>query len=528
MPCLVATGRDGRHTSPEAQSINRALHKVMIKKLPILLILAVYTAVADVPKPNILLVLIDDMGLMDTSLPFLADESGHPLKHPLNEFYYTPAMEKLAAQGIRASRFYANSVCSPSRASIMNGQSAARHRTTQWIRPQGRNQGKHDPADWNWSGFSKDDVTLPRLLQAAGYRTIHCGKGHFGPFESESEDPRGIGFDVNIAGGSIGRPSSFYGEDGYGHVRGTSDTHKVPGLKSYHGTETYLSEALTLELKKEISATVVAKQPFFAYMSHYAVHSPFHADPRFVGRYEGKKGYDKNDAAYASMVEGIDKSLGDLLEHITSLGVAENTLVIFLGDNGGDAPMGSAHGHTSSTPLRGKKATHYEGGMRVPFIAAWAKPCEDTHIQKLFPIKQAVLDPERIGTVHDLFPTLLNLVEIEVPDGHALDGSSLWPWFAGAEAAQPQSFLMHFPHSHRSSYFTVLIDGHHKLIWHHLKEDNERFELFDLANDPYENKNLSNSQPKLLKKMRQFMAEELLNVNAQAPRGIDIKAALFE
>jgi len=499
-----------------------------MKKSSLLVFFAALSAAADVPRPNILLVLIDDMGLMDTSLPFLADDSGNPEKHPLNEFYHTPAMEKMAAQGFRASRFYANSVCSPTRASIMNGQSAARHRTSQWISPKGRNRGKHDPADWNWSGFNKDDVTLPRLLQTAGYRTIHCGKGHFGPFGSESEDPRGIGFDVNIAGGSIGRPSSFYGEDGYGHVRGTSNTHKVPGLESYRGTETYLSEALTLELKKEITATVKAKQPFFAYMSHYAVHSPFHADPRFVSRYEAKEGYSNKEAAYASMVEGIDKSLGDLMAHIDSLGVSENTLVIFLGDNGGDAPMGSVHGHASSAPLRGKKGTHYEGGMRVPFIVAWAKPCKDMHIQKLFPIQQDVFDPEKIASVHDLFPTLLNLVEVEVPDGHTLDGSSLWRWFAGAAAVQPQRFLMHFPHSHRSSYFTVLIDGHHKLIWHQMRENNKRFELFDLAKDPYENQNLAHSRPELLKNMRQLMAEELLSADAQAPMGIDIKIALLE
>lgn len=500
----------------------------MIRQILIFSLICLLSAQADVSRPNVLLVLIDDMGLMDTSVPFLADDAGAPQKHPLNEFYHTPAMESLAAQGFRCSRFYANSVCSPSRSSLMNGQSAARHRTTQWIRPEGRNGGKHDPADWNWKGLGEEDVTLPRLLQSAGYRTIHCGKGHFGPFGSEGENPQGLGFDVNIAGGSIGRPSSYYGEDGYGHIRGTSKTHAVPGLEAYRGTETYLTEALTLELKKELSAAVEAKKPFFAYMSHYAVHSPFHADPRFKERYEGPEGRKPNQVAYASMVEGIDKSLGDLMEHLESLGVSENTLVIFLGDNGSDAPMGDAHGHTSSAPLRGKKASHYEGGMRVPFIVAWAKPCGDAHNQKRFPIARGVLEPEGLGTIHDLLPTILNLTGVDVPEDHALDGGNLWPWFAGKKSTQPQRFLMHFPHSHRSSYFTVLIDGHNKLVWHQLKEGDQRFELFDLNEDPYELENLAASHPELLKKMRESMAEELLRVDAQAPKEVDIRAALLE
>jgi arylsulfatase A-like enzyme len=483
---------------------------------------------ADITRPNILLVLIDDMGPMDTSLPFLTDADGEPKAYPLNEFYHTPEMEKLAAQGFRSSRFYANSVCSPSRASLMTGQSAARHRTTQWIYPWARNSGEHDPDNWNWKGLGKQDVTLPRLLQSAGYRTIHSGKGHFAPFHHEGSNPKDLGFDVNIAGGSIGRPSSYYGEDGYGHIRGKSETHKVPGLEAYRGTETHLTEALTLELKKEISVAVEAGQPFFAYMSHYAVHAPFQTDPRFKDRYEEKKGRSREEVAYATLVEGIDKSLGDLMRHIESLGVSEDTLVIFLGDNGSDAPMGDPHGHTSSVPLRGKKGTHYEGGMRVPFIVAWAKPSDDTPIQKRFPIARGVLESSGLGTIHDLLPTILKVTGVDAPEEHVVDGGQLWPWFADTETVHPQRFLMHFPHSHRSSFFTVLIDGHHKLVWHQLKESDKRFELFDLDADPYELENLASSRPQLLKAMRQGMAEALSAAEAQAPKGVNIEAALLK
>ncbi len=474
-------------------------------------------------KPNIVLVLIDDMGLMDTSVPMLGDKDGNPKMHPLNELYHTPAMERLAKQGFRASRFYANSVCSPTRASIMNGQSSARHRTTQWIRPTGINGGKNDPADWNWKGLGKKDVTMARLLQGAGYRTIHCGKGHFGPFKHEGENPINVGFDVNIAGGSIGRPSSFYGQDGYGHTRGTSKTHAVPGLEKYRGTDTYLTEACTIEVKKEIAKAVEEKKPFFAYVSHYAVHAPFHGDPRFEKRYADKKVADKAKA-FATMIEGIDKSLGDILDQLEELKVAENTLVIFLGDNGTDAPLGETHDHSCSAPLRGKKGTHYEGGMRVPFIAAWAKP-SDVPIQKEFPIAQGAFNAVDVGTIHDLLPTILELTDLEAPKEHALDGESLWPML-GSEIpllitrdSEPEKhFLMHFPHSHRSSYFTVYIEKNWKLVLHHHKEGEERHELFDLNKDPYETVNLAAENAEQLWLMRKFMLQALNRAKAQPPK----------
>ena len=149
--------------------------------------------------PNIVIMLVDDMGVMDTSLPFLTDANGKPKRYPLNEFYRTPAMERLAARGIRFSQFSAMSVCSPTRISIQNGQNAARHRTTNWINPNTDNAGPQGPAEWNWRGLRRGDVTLARLLQQAGYRTLHVGKGHFGPVGSEGAYPLNLGFDVNVA-----------------------------------------------------------------------------------------------------------------------------------------------------------------------------------------------------------------------------------------------------------------------------------------------------------------------------------------
>ena len=123
-------------------------------------------------KPNIVVFLVDDMGLMDTSVPMLTDADGTPKRYPLNDWYRTPNMERLAERGIRFSNFYAHGVCSPTRTSIMTGQNAARHRTTNWINPEHNNRGTFGPPDWNWKGLTRDDITLPRLLQKEGYRTM--------------------------------------------------------------------------------------------------------------------------------------------------------------------------------------------------------------------------------------------------------------------------------------------------------------------------------------------------------------------
>lgn len=181
-------------------------------------------AAAAAPRPpNIIVLLTDDQGIMDTSVPFLTDESGRPKRYPLNEFFRTPNMERLAARGIRFNNFYAMSVCSPSRVSLMTGQNSARHHVTNWIHPLTNNAGPHGPAHWNWNGLTKDDVTLPSLLKKAGYRTIAVGKGHFGPYGSEGGDPRNLGFDINIAGWAWGSPATYYGEKNYGNAGGAAN-----------------------------------------------------------------------------------------------------------------------------------------------------------------------------------------------------------------------------------------------------------------------------------------------------------------
>jgi len=458
--------------------------------------------------PNVILFLVDDMGLMDTSVPMLADKDGKPKRHPLNDWYRTPNMERLAKQGIRFSQFYAQSVCSPTRASIMTGQNSARHRVTQFIAPEKRNNG---PKGWRWEGLTQKDVTLPLLLRKQGYHTIFAGKAHFAPTRFEGEDPTKLGFDVNIAGCSFGRPGSYFGEDGYGNLNPKQKKRAVPGLEKYHKTDTFLSEAITIEAKAAIDQSLEKKKPFFLYMSHYAVHSPFNSDPRFADNYKDSK-KPKNAQAYATLIEGIDKSLGDLMDHVQSKGMGENTLILFVGDNGSDAPLGPVHGYSSSAPLRGKKGTYYEGGMRVPFIAGWAKPGK----KNSFPVARGALHNEQIGTVMDLYSTILETTGAKNPADHVVDGISLLKQLSGKENPdRPDHFMCHFPHSHRSSYFTSYRKGDWKLIYRY--KGKIKYELYDLSEDPFEKRNVAEDEPKKLKEMTKAMIARLEMEGAQFP-----------
>lgn len=216
--------------------------------------------------------------------------------------------------------------------------------------------------EWNWDGLAPDSQIYPSVLQQAGYRTIHIGKAHFGRGESIDENPLSLGFDVNIAGSAIGHPGSYYGQNGYGWIHGQR-TRAVQDLEKYHGTDTFLTDALTLEAIAQIEQCVASGTPFYLNMTHYAVHSPFEANPQYLGQYaDGKdiipgapsKVGSYESRAFATLIESMDKSLGDLMDTLEELGVAENTLIIFLGDNGGDAPLllkARKETHTKEVPV---------------------------------------------------------------------------------------------------------------------------------------------------------------------------------
>ena len=201
--------------------------------------------------------------------------------------------------------------------------------------------------------------------------------------------------------------------------------------------------------------------------------------------------------------------------------LAENTLVFFLGDNGSDAPLGHQHAVASAAPLRGMKGAHYEGGMRVPFIAAWAKANADNPHQKRLPIAAGAVQSQQ-AAIYDLFPTVLALTDIPLPENHAIDGSRLDTLLTGkADDTREETFLMHYPHSpHRSDYFTCYRHGDWKVIYHFFPSkasEDSHYQLYNLAEDPFESKNLATSKPYQLRQMMQGLIASLEQHDALYP-----------
>lgn len=468
-------------------------------------------------RPNILFFLVDDMGIEDTSVPFAYDSEGKPIITRTNKLYRTPNMEKLAASGITFTQAYAYSICSPTRVSLVTGQAAPRHRVTQWTHPK---TYKSEPGNartktikspkWNTKGVPLDVPLLPKLIQQAGYRTLFAGKAHFGPDDTPMGDPKNLGFDVSIAGFGGGGPGSYYGSFNYSadHRNGGHDW-DIPDLEKYHGTDTFLTEAITLEMNAAIAESVAAKKPFFSYMSHYALHVPFlYPDLRFTKNYPTLKG---DALAHATLIEGMDKSLGDMISNLTELGVAEDTLVVFYSDNGSVSPLG-----TSS--LRGQKGTRFEGGTRVPLIVSWAKVNPNNELQQKYPIHGGALEGD-IVTCLDIMPTLLALTGTKAPANTTLDGANISGYIAGkSKPRRPQSFLCHFPHSHYNSLFSTYRSGDFKIIYNYA---DQQWELYNLREDGKEEHNLISSKPDLARSLAKAMILELDSQNALYP--VDIK-----
>lgn len=281
------------------------------------------------------------MGWQDTSVPFWTEET------PLNKRFHTPSMERLASEGMKFTNAYATPVCTPTRVSLLTGMNVAHHKVTNWTspypnRPTDQKDEQFERPEWNYNGLTHLDNTpnaikttpFPALLKDEGYLTITVGKAHFGPLGMPGSNPYNFGFMVNIAGHSGGRPQSYNGEKNYGNLTEKPDVHAVPDMQEYYGSETFLTEALTKEALKIITTPIKTKQPFFLLMSHYAVHDPFDADKRFTQKYLDA-GLTLTEAKYAALVEGMDKSLGDIMDFLKKNNAEKNTIILFMSDNGG-------------------------------------------------------------------------------------------------------------------------------------------------------------------------------------------------
>lgn len=470
-------------------------------------------------RPNIILFLVDDMGWQDTSVPFGKQRT------VANDKFETPNMERLAAEGVKFTQAYACSISSPSRCSLFSGMNAARHRVTNWTYPKNettdRKSGVLQLPEWNMNGICQvagiehtcQVTSLAQVLKDNGYHTIHCGKAHFGALDTPGENPCHMGFEVNIAGHAGGAPASYLSDKNYGNrTDGKPNSwFAVPGLESYWGKDIFLSEALTLEAEKALDKARQYDQPFFLYMAHYAVHVPIDKDRRFYQKYLDK-GLDPKEAAYASLVEGMDKSLGDLMDYLEKYKLADNTIILFMSDNGGlasEPEWREGKLHTQNAPLNSGKGSAYEGGIREPMIVKWPG------------VTKAGTVCDKPLIIEDFYPTILEMAGIKhYKTVQKVDGLSFVPLLnTTGNPSKGRNFYWNFPNLWGNTGpgigpTATIRKGDWKLVYYY---DSGKKELFNIKEDIGEAYNRKGQYPRLAKRLSKELGNYLRKVGAQRP-----------
>jgi arylsulfatase A-like enzyme len=466
---------------------------------------------------NIVLFFVDDMGWQDTSVPFW-EERTH-----FNELYHTPNMERLAAEGMKFTQAYACAVCSPTRTSLMTGMNAARHGVTNWTLRRDFSQDAPDdvlemPA-WNVNGLQAVDTiersvyatTLAEILRENGYFTIHSGKAHWGAMDTPGADPLNLGFDINIAGHAAGGLGSFLGENNFGNSEKGAHTLPwgVPGLEQYHGDSVNLTDVLTTEAIKALDQARENGKPFYLYMSHYTVHIPLEPHHPYYQKYRDT-GLEEPEARYASMLEGMDRSLGDIMDYLDDHGIAGNTVILFMSDNGGlSASNRGGERHTHNYPLNSGKGSAYEGGIRVPMIASWPGKIEPGSTDGDYLI------------IEDYFPSILEIAGVsEYHTVQDVDGISFVPrLFREGTTDRDRNLIWHYPNKWGGSgpgigTTSTIRSGEWKLIYWY---KNQQFELYNIKEDISEQNNLAGREPGITERLASELGAYLREVGAHRP-----------
>jgi len=433
-------------------------------------------------QPNIVLFLIDDLGWKDVGCYG-------------SEYYKTPNIDRLAAQGVQFTNGYAAcAVCSPTRAAILTGKYPARLMLTEWL-PSGR----WDPKAKLRSGrflraLPLEEITLAEALRKGGYRTGIVGKWHLGgePFFTAKHH----GFDVAIAANDHGNPGDyFYPYKGQWSIPTTGLKAQWQVLPGGNPGE-YLTDRLTDEAIGFIREE--NDKPFFLYFSHYAVHTPFQAKSKITKKYEQiPKSKWQGKPVYAAMIQSVDESVGRVMDTLKELKKLDNTLVIFTSDNGGFAKA------TNHAPLRGNKGSYYEGGIRVPFIIHWPG------------VAKAGYESEVPVISMDLYPTCLAAAGLPPHPAQHRDGLNVLPLAKGSGSLKRDALHWHYPHynSHPSAVpSSVLRKGDWKLIE---TFDPAGVELYHLGRDLSETTNLAAKEPTKLSELRRDLAEWREKVGAE-------------
>ena len=469
-------------------------------------------------KPNILFILIDDLGWSDVGCYG-------------STFHETPHIDRLAKQGMKFSNAYAASaICSPTRASILTGKYPSRPeigitRAT----PQ--------------QSLPLKEITYAEVLKREGYATAHIGKWHLHAHKDKGKShyPEAQGFDLNIAGHSQGQPASFFYP--YKAKAEKYASKNVPDLEEGGADGEYLTDRLTDEAIKFVKKSTQRGKPFLLNMWYYTVHTPVTGKPDKIAKYAEKAeemgitdeidtidsygtGHKKiqNYPEYAAMVESMDENVGRLLACLKEQGIADNTMVIFTSDNGGL----SSTKITSNLPLRGGKAWIFEGGIREPLIIKYPGVTKSG----------TVCDEPVIST--DFYPTILAAVGLDLMLDQHKDGLSLLPLLKDSgKTLKRDALYFHLPvYHHLNSMGPVgaVRSGDYKLIQRFEEPDNPQ--LYNLKDDIGEMNDLAKSQPELtatLKaKLEQWQRttgavipsiDELKEIRAKANQSAEAKAA---
>ncbi len=451
-------------------------------------------------KPNVIVILVDDMGWMDLSCQG-------------SDYYRTPSIDRLATEGMRFTNGYAAcAVCSPTRAALQTGRYPHRIGVTDWIRSRfqrgrigtpaknpteyvgGRNRKFLCPPNPFW--MEHEEISIAEVLRDRGYQSGYIGKWHLG---DPAWFPPGQGYDENKGGCDYGQPPSYF--DPYNQPKGRHETlregiHNLPGRKKGE----YLTHREADEAEALIRGWHEKKKPFFLMVGHYAVHTPIQAVAEVAARYQREK--KPNNAKYAAMVESIDDSTRQILATLKELEIDENTLIIFTSDNGGLDRNGSP---TENAPLRSGKGYAYEGGIRVPFLVRWPGV-----------IPAGKVSDEPVCSI-DILPTVVEAAGAKAPSDRAIDGLSLMPHLksGGTAKLMRDELLWHFPHyRHAPGPYSIIREGNHKLI----KFWGGPFELYDLKEDLGEARNLAATMPKRVSELDTLLLKRLKETGARLPR----------
>ena len=470
----------------------------IVRLVALVLAVAVSVPAADRP-PNVVVVLVDDLGWMDLGCQG-------------SDFYQTPNIDRLAATGMRFTDGYAScAVCSPTRAALMTGRSPARLGITDWIRaefqlsyrqwPNVRDRfGYHRPADTarslltpvNELQLPHSEITLAELLKPLGYVSAFIGKWHLG---GRGYLPGDQGFDENYGGWDYGQPPSYF--DPY--VETPRLPMGIPTLEPRMAGE-YLTDREADEAVGFIRRN--KDRPFLLYLSHYAVHTPIQAKRDLVAKYEADRdGKGQDDATYAAMVHSVDDAMGRLLGTLEDTGLTDRTLVVFTGDNGGLDRNGRP---TENAPLRSGKGFAYEGGLRTPWIVRWPGVTEPGSVSS-----------EPVASI-DLLPTVASAVGTRPPVDRMIDGIDLGPALRG-ETLPQRTLLWHFPHYRRGpdhDPYSVVRKGDWKLIRFY---DPPKRELYNLAADLGETNDLASAEPAKTVELEEILDGSLEAVGARMP-----------